>query len=97
MGTGILNKYEVSMKLPDRPVTERELQRLIDSYIADECERNGSLTHKKCGSQIQTGFVKICVNGSETTRKVPYCKNCEKELRIGFNSVFSEKIIIEQN
>ena len=73
------------MKLPyENPVTEEELDGIIDRFIKEECRNEkGRPTHKGCGGAIRVGFVHFFMpdsegNGVETgVKKIPYCDRCD--------------------
>lgn len=93
------------MKLPDKAITLKKFQKMIDSFLSDECQKGSDhLTHKKCGGGIRTGFVNLFYLNKDGTldprsdgfgigpTRVPYCENCDPP--DGFNHTYARRIPI---
>lgn len=96
------------MKLPDNAVTLKEFQKIIDSFLSDECQKgSGHLTHKKCGGDIRTGFANLFYLNDDGSldpgsdgfgigpKRVPYCENCDPP--DGFNHKYACRVPIKQD
>lgn len=96
------------MKLPDNAVTLKEFQKMVDSFIADECQRgSGHLTHKKCGGGIRIGFANLFYLDDDDSldpgsdgfgigpKRVPYCEKCGPP--DGFNHTYTRRVPIKRD
>lgn len=96
------------MKLPNKAVTLKEFQQLIDSFILNECQQiNDHLIHKNCGGAIRIGFVNLVYIGKNKSlnpdvcrfnlgfKRVPYCENCDPPN--GLNYTYARFVLIKQS
>src|SRR3989344_2026216 len=96
------------MKLPDRPVTLEEFQKMIDVFLSNECQKDGGhLTHKKCSGGIRQGFANLFYQNDDGSldpgsdgfgigpKKVPYCENCDPP--DGFNYTYACRVPIKRD
>lgn len=109
MWKDMASKYKGGfVDLPSEPVTLTEFKALIDSFIANECQRgSGHLTHKKCGSAIRTGFANLFYLNEDGSldpgtdgfgigpKKVPYCEKCDPP--DGFKFTYARRVAIKHD